>query len=470
MTLPDLLRLVRRSWLVIVVAVTVSAALAAVGALVTPPVYRSSVQLYVSVQTSAPDVSELAQGSSAAQQRVNSYVQVIRSASVLQPVIDELHLDETVAELADQVQATASVDSVLLDFSVDNTDRVRAQRIATAVTTSFREQVTDRLERPTTGGPSLVRIETVQPASSPEAPVSPSLVRNTLVGIVIGIALGVVVAVLRQLLDSKIRDQADVELASDSPVLGSIGFDPQAQQRPLIVQAEPHHRRSEAFRALRTSVQFVAMDGHRRSLTITSAVPSEGKSTTAANLAIAMAENGARVALVDADLRRPRVGELMGLESNAGMTDVLIGRVELEDVVMPWGRGGLHVLPSGQVPPNPSELLDSAAMLALMDALTSRYDLVILDAPPLLPVTDAAILARITDGAIVVAAVGKTTVKQLRAAVDTLRGVGSRSLGIVMTMVRTKNRSAYDTYYHQDPAAQRPRTVEGALRSASDQP
>lgn len=447
MPLADLLLLIRRSRLLLLAATSALGLVGAAAALVAEPVFRSTAQLYISVQPQAPDVSDLAQGNSAAQQKVNSYVQVVRSASVLQPVIEELGLDTTVTKLAEQVSASADVDSVLLDVSVEDHDPEAAQRITSAVASSFTEVVTDQLEKPIGGGTSLVKVETIQPALTPEAPVSPSLPKYTALGLAFGLTVGVVLAVLRQSLDTKIRSKDDIAQVTDAPILGAIAFDPAATREPLVVQSDPHSPRAEAFRTLRTNVQFVEMDEERKSFTVTSALPAEGKSTTAANLAVALSENGARAVLIDADLRRPRVAELMGLEGSAGLTDVLIGRAELDDVTVPWGRGGLRVLPAGQVPPNPSELLGSAAMYAVVEQLTAESDFVIFDAPPLLPVTDAAILTRITGGAIVVSAAGKSTQKQLGAALDALHSVGSKPLGIVTTMVPAKGATGYGTYY-----------------------
>lgn len=451
MTLSDFLRLVRRSWLLILTATFAVGAAAAATALITPPTYHASAQMYVSVQTSMPDVNDLAQGSNAAQQKVNSYVRVVRSASVLQPVIDDLHLHTTVAELADVVTAQADVDSVLLEIGVDDGDPKQAARITAGITKSFTDVVTGLLEKPTAGGPSLVRIETVQPPIVPEVPSSPNLPKYVALGLAFGLALGIAAALVRQTLDSKVRTRDDVERVTSVPVLGAIGFDASATTNPLVVQSDPRNPRAEAFRSLRTNVQFVELDQQRRSFTITSALPSEGKSTTAANLAITMAESGARVVLVDADLRRPRVAEIMGVEGSVGLSDLLIGHAELDDVTLPWGRGGLSVLPAGQIPPNPSELLGGVAMHALVEQLTAEYDVVIFDAPPLLPVTDAAILSRVTGGGMVISSAGKATQKQLAAALDALDSVGGKALGIIMTMVRTKDSGAYTTYYAQEP-------------------
>ena len=446
MTLLDVLRACRRSW-PLLVAVTLLGA--AAGVLVTafvPPVYRADAQMFVSVRASDDDASELVQGSSAAQQKVTSYIEVVRSASVLQPVINELGLDEDVARLAEHVQASSPSNTVLLDVSVVDDDPDGARRIAAAICASFAEVVTTQLERPADGGASLVGVETIQPPGRPTSPVSPSLPRNLALGTLAGVATGVALVLLRSAVDTRVRTREDVQTSTGSPVIGDIGFDPDARTRPLVVHEDPRNPLAEAFRALRTNVQFIGPDDTGHALTVTSAVPAEGKSTTAANLALTLAEAGARVALVDADLRRPRLAEMLGVEGASGLTDILIGRAEIDDVLVPWGRGGLRVLPTGAVPPNPSELLGSEAMRRLLDTLSAEHDAVVIDAPPLLPVTDAAILARLTGGAVLVCAVGRTSRQQLRDAVAALDGVGSRALGVVLTM-RRAGRGEPSAYY-----------------------
>src|SRR5690606_36194033 len=199
---------------------------------------------------------------------------------------------------------------------------------------------------------------------------------------------------LRHVLDTRVRSERDVELITDTAVIGGIVFDPKAATRPLIVQDDPRSPRAESFRTLRTNLQFLEVGQEGRTFVVTSSVQGEGKSTTTANLAIALADSGARVLLVDTDLRRPKIASYMGLEGSVGLTDLIIGRATPADVIQPWGRGRLSVLPAGTIPPNPSELLGSAAMGRLIESLRKDFDVILFDAPPLLPVTDAAILSR----------------------------------------------------------------------------
>jgi capsular exopolysaccharide synthesis family protein len=250
-------------------------------------------------------------------------------------------------------------------------------------------------------------------------------------------------AVLRETLDTRIRNEHDVESVTDVSILGGIVFDPKAAERPLIVHVDPRSPRAESFRSLRTNLQFLDVGRADRSFVVTSAVPSEGKSTTAANLAIALADSGASVLLIDADLRRPKMAQYMGIEGGAGLTDVLIGRAEVADVIQPWGRAKLFVLPAGRIPPNPSELLGSARMMHFIGEFNKNYDVVIYDTPPLLPVTDAAILAKSVGGALVVVSAGRTHKNQLRGAIAALANVEASISGLVLTMLPAKGPDAY---------------------------
>jgi capsular exopolysaccharide synthesis family protein len=283
----------------------------------------------------------------------------------------------------------------------------------------------------------------VKQADVPSVPVSPNVPVNVALGLLVGLALGIGIAVLRETLDNRVRTELDVEKISDKPVVGGIAYDAKAAERPLIVQVDPRSPRAESFRTLRTNLQFLDIGSGARTFVMTSSMQSEGKSTTVANLAIALDSAGFRVILIDADLRRPRVAEYMDVEGNAGLTDVLIGRADLEDVAHPWGRGKLVVLPAGPIPPNPSELLGSRAMQDLIERLEQQFDYVLFDAPPLLPVTDAAILAKKASGAIIAVASGQTHKGQLAAAIASLENVGAPISGFVITKMPVKGPGAY---------------------------
>ncbi|QEW00847.1 polysaccharide biosynthesis tyrosine autokinase [Microbacterium caowuchunii] len=444
MELSDYIRVLRKNWLVIVVVTLVGLGAAAAYSLTRTPLYEAESRVFVSTQTSG-SVQELQQGSAFTQQRVTTYVNLVTTPIVINPVLDELDLDMTAGELAKQVSASAPLNTTLIGITVTDPDPVLAADIANALGASLTTAVED-IETPAGQELSPVKLTRVQDALPTNVPVSPNVPLNLALGTLVGLALGIGFAVLRTVLDTKVRSARDINNLTDRPILGAIPFDPKAQERPLILHADPHNPRSEAFRALRTNLQFIEMDGGH-SFVVTSSIPSEGKSTTTVNLAIALADAGKRVALIDTDLRKPKVAEYLGIEGGAGLTDVLIGRAKVGDVMLPWGKRPLFVLPAGKVPPNPSELLGSKQMAQLLEAISRDFDVVLLDAPPLLPVTDAAVLARVTSGALVVVAAGRTTSGQFEGALTALETVDAKVAGIILAMVPTRGADAYGYGY-----------------------
>ncbi|WIE65405.1 polysaccharide biosynthesis tyrosine autokinase [Curtobacterium sp. MCLR17_036] len=441
MELRDYIAVLRKGWVFILVLALVGVAAAAGFSLLKQPVYSASAQVFVSTQTSG-SASDLAQGNTFTQQRVLTYSNLVETPIVLLPVISSLKLDMTSDELAEIVTSDAPLNTTLISITVDETDPKQAADIANATSESL-TNVVQNIEATDADGTATVKLTRVKEAQVPNTPVSPNVPVNVVLGLLIGLALGVGVAVLRETLDNRIRTESDVEKISEKPVVGGIAFDSKASERPLIVQVDPRSPRAESFRTLRTNLQFLDLGTGSRTFVMTSSVESEGKSTTVANLAIALDNAGFRVILIDADLRRPKVAQYMDIEGGVGLTDVLIGRAEIEDVAQPWGRGNLVVLPAGPIPPNPSELLGSRAMQDLIAALEQQFDYVLFDAPPLLPVTDAAILAKKASGAIVAVASGRTHKGQLAGAVSALENVGAPIAGFVMTMMPTKGPGAY---------------------------
>jgi capsular exopolysaccharide synthesis family protein len=441
--LRDYIRILRKSWVLIAVLLFVGIGAASAFSLLQTPTYSSSAKVFVST-SGGSSVSDLQQGNTFTQQRVKTYADLATTPIVLLPVIAELGLNVSSSELAAMVTASAPLDTTLIEISVTNVDPALAAQIATSVSESLTLAV-ENIETSTSDAANVspVKLTLVQHAEVPQEPVSPNVPLNIALGGLVGLALGVSLAVLREALDNRIRNERDVEFITDVPILGGIVFDAKASERPLIVHDDPRSPRAESFRTLRTNLQFLDVGRENRSFVITSSIQSEGKSTTAANLAITLSDAGARVLLVDADLRRPKVHEYLGLEGAVGLTDLLIGRAEPEDVIQPWGKGELFVLPAGKIPPNPSELLGSDALVTLIGEFNRAFDVVLFDAPPLLPVTDAAILARTVGGTIVVCAAGRTHKNQLKGAFSALSNVDAPVSGVVLTMLPTKGPDAY---------------------------
>ncbi|MGJ4844454.1 polysaccharide biosynthesis tyrosine autokinase [Leifsonia sp. Le1] len=450
MELPDYIRLLRKNWSIIVAAMLLGVIGGGTMAATATPKYTASTRLFVSVRAGEGAASiDLNQGTTFARQAVTTYADVVGSAIVLEPVITELGLTQSVADLAGQVTASSPAGTVLIDIAVTDPSPKHAATVANAVGASFASVVTEELEKPS-GGASLVNIRTIQPASAPSRPSSPNIPVLLGVGMLAGLALGVGIAVARTLLDTRMRTIQDLESITRKPFLGGIAFDPDAKKLPVVMHAEPHSLRAEGYRRLRTSFQFVNVTAGQRTFVITSAGPGEGKSNVATNLSIALADAGAKVALVDGDLRRPRVADYLGIEGGAGLTDLLIGRAELHDVLQPWGGSPLFVLAAGRIPPNPSELLGSQAMRATLDHLSEDFDYVIIDAPPLLPVADAAVLSSIVAGVLLITGIGQATKSNVVSSLRILDGVKANLLGVVATMlpVTGPDASAYGEYLY----------------------
>ncbi|WP_084128833.1 polysaccharide biosynthesis tyrosine autokinase [Demequina sp. NBRC 110055] len=441
MELQDYLLVLRKNWLIIVLLTVLGAGAGVAYSLLATPSYSASSKVFVST-TGADNASELQQGNSFTVQRVQTYADLVRTAAVLQPTIEELGLDVSASGLRGMISASAPTNTSVIDVTATNTDPVYAASLATGTANALIEVVEAIETTDAADGASPVQLTLVQEAEIPQAPVSPNKPLNTALGLLLGLAAGLAIALLRHALDTRIRGERDLELLAETPVIGGIVFDPKATERPLVIHADPRSPRAESFRTLRTNLQFLDA-GRERSFVVTSALPGEGKSTTAANLAISLSDAGAKVLLVGADLRKPKMAEYMGIEGGVGLSDVLIGRMGLHDAVQRWGRTSLYLLPAGAIPPNPSELLGSTAMSQLIERLNDEFDVVLYDAPPLLPVTDAAVLSRLVGGSVVVVAAGKTRTHQVEGALDALANVAAPVSGFVLTMLPTKGPDAY---------------------------
>ncbi len=448
--LRDNLRILRRNWILIAAMALAGILAGGLASVLTKPTYAAETQLFVAIQSSG-SVQELQQGNTFTQARVQSYVKTVDSPVVLQPAIDTLGLELTAAELAGKVTASTEANTVLINISVVDNSPVQAAAIAQAVASSLVNAI-DKLERPKAGGTSPVALSIIKPATAPVSPSSPNTRLNLILGLIVGLALGFASSVLRTTLDNRIRGENEVRLVTDAPLLGGIAFDQDATRKPLLTQTGPQSPRAESFRQLRTNLQFANVSGRAKSVLVTSSLPSEGKSTTATNLAIALAQAGQTVCLIDADLRRPMVSEYLGLDRSAGLTTALVGSADVNDLLQPWGEDNLFVLTSGQIPPNPSELLGSDEMKHLVSRLEQAFDTIIIDAPPLLPVTDAAVLSQHVGGVLLVVGVQRLKRHDLEKSVNALNLVGAELLGVVLNRLPVKGPDAYEYSYYSNDA------------------
>lgn len=449
MDIRDYVRIARVHW-VFIAALTLLGLLLGAGASVAiKPTYTSELQLFVAIQSSGT-VQELQQGNTFTQARVQSYVKTVGSPIVLQPAIDSLGLRVTSDQLSGRVRATTDLNTVLINISVTDSSPVQAQAITQAVGNSLIKAV-ETLEKPKSGGSSPVGLSIIKPATAPSTPSAPNTPLYLLLGTAIGFGVGAGGAILRSVLDNRISGEADLRLVTNAPLLGRLSFDQDAVKKPLLTQTSPQSPRAESFRQLRTNLQFANISGRAKTVVITSSLPGEGKSTTATNLAISLAQAGQSVCLIDADLRRPMVSEYLGLERSAGLTTALVGSADVDDLLQQWGEGSLYVLTSGRIPPNPSELLGSVEMSELITRLEQVFDAVIIDAPPLLPVTDSAVLAQHVGGIVMVVRSQKLKKHDLEKSLSALDMVDAKLLGVVLNGLPTKGPDSYTYgYYNQD--------------------
>lgn len=451
MDLRSYLLALRRSWWIIALTAGLGVAAAALTYALTPPTYASTLDFYVST----PGTEERNPQSSGqfAEARVNSYVLLLSSERVAQEVVTESGVDLTPLEVARRIEATSEIDTVLVKVTVTDTDAQRSLQIAEGLADAF-PRLVDRLDNQ---GRRLdvVVVDVVSGPTLQPRPVSPDLRLYLALGLLAGLFIGLVAAILREVLNNTVRSGETAQRLVGAPVLATIGWDADAKNAPLIVGEQASSLRAEEYRQLRTNLQFIGAAQSADVVVITSSVPLEGKSITAVNLALILVEAGERVLLIDADLRRPKLWEYLELPREVGLSNVLAGQVSVDDAIQPWGEGGLSFLASGSNPPNPSELLGSPQMSKLIEHLHGRFDRIILDTTPVLPVTDAAVASAHATAVVFVIRDGKTTRAQVAHAITALRNVNATVVGAVLSMKRMTRaeRAGYGAQPYYRPSA-----------------
>lgn len=447
MSLREGLDIVRRQWMLVVAGVLLGLLVAGAYTVFTPKEYSSSAVLYVATQNSGDTTQALYQGGLLSEQRVKSYTELIASPRITDAAAAQAGL---AGSDVPTVTASSKPDTVLITVAATGSDPQTAATMANAVADVFSrsvatlEQPTDRTRPPAV---SIQIFDAAVPATSPSSP-RPLLILP--LGLLLGLAAGLAAAFTRHALDTRLRTVQEVERFSEATNLGSVAFDPAIAEHPLVVDTSGHTLAAEGFRTVRTNLQFVDVERQDKVVVVTSALPNEGKSTATANLALALRAGGSSVVLVEGDLRRPRAAGFFGLDGSVGLTTVLTGRVTLDEALQPWGGSTMQVLASGVLPPNPSELLGSRNMEQLLAELSRRFSVVLIDAPPLLPVTDAAAVGRFASGAIVVVRHNQTTRHQLEAALGTLEAASVTVLGTIFNASPTSGRysgAGYSSYY-----------------------
>lgn len=477
MTLLDLFHLTRRNFRLIL-AFTVAGVLAAAGySALQPQVYTASASGYI-VAASGGSISGAYSGDTLAAARAKRYVPLADTGTVGKRIDEAL---EGTGFARTGISASIITDSNIMQITANGSSIEQAKAVADAGVKAMAAEihrmetldpaeidanvdVTSVDEIPTTGAAAIALVPFQEATGSSNA-VSPNWRLNLLIGLGIGLLLGFAAAVAWKALDVRVRTSQDLEKLTDKGVLGVVPTAAGLSRRSKAKKKGKNAQLSlaeEALRQLRTNLRFVSVDDPPRIIVVTSANPGEGKSTVAANLARVLAAGGQPTVLIDADLRRPAQHKEFDLDSSLGLSQVLSGDVSLRDALQGTDSRLLHVLPAGRIPPNPSELVGSKQMAKLLAALAESRT-VIVDAPPVLPVSDAGLLTVAADGAILVVRTGKTMRDHVTLAMKRIEQVGGRVLGSVMNLANPKRigetmygygsgytSKTYSTYYSPD--------------------
>ena len=463
MTLLDAVRIARRFWVTIVACILLCVAAAAAYAYTQPRMYTAGAQAFVSVGNST-QVAEASVGSNLAGAKAVAYAPLTQSGEVADRVIEELDLDESSAAVTSSITYSVDASSPAIQVFVTSTSPQKAKDIANAVVGAT-AQVASFIESGGTSEKSgIIKLVPVTNAVLPTSPSSPDVQRILLIGLGAGIVLAYLVVMVRLRLDTRIRRPEDITGMTD---LGLIGTIPTSRDLHRRLHSEDLLRGAvgESLRHLRTNLMFADPDTSPRSVLITSPQASEGKSTVSALLARALALRGGKVVIVDGDLRRPMLATLFDIDSGVGLTQVLSGAVPLDEALVQTDTPGLVVLPAGRIPHNPSEVVGSERMRDLIAELSGDH-LVVIDAPPALPVTDAMIMAQRVDGIIVVTYMAKSRKEHLKKVLQLAANVNVRIFGIVLNGIPQGRAAAvygYETYGYASEDRRAPQAEEASI-------
>jgi capsular exopolysaccharide synthesis family protein len=445
------LGLLRRRWRAIAICLVAGLLGASVVTARTEKQYQSSARLFVNIPR-AGSVAEQVQGVQLSVQLLQSYARIATSRTSAQRIAERLGGDSAFALVDGHIGATPQPETLLIDVAAEAGDPQTASRIANAAADVLIDTI-DQLERNKATRVTAQVIDPAVPAGSPFAP-RPKV--NLALGGLLGLIVGLLLALALDALDRSVKTAAQAVESFRTVLLAVTPRSREVKDRP--VPEDSLSPVSEAFRTLRTAVRFIDPDRPLRTILVTSPVAREGKTTTAVNLAAALAQSGERVVLVDADLRRARLGATLGLESNVGLTGVVTRRVALDEALQQWR--GMTVLAAGELPPNPSEVLGSEAMARVIEALRDRADVVVFDVPPVLPVTDAVVLSTQVDGVVLIARYGQTQKAQAAEARRRLEAVGARVVGCVLNAAPAVGPQGY----YEEYAERRPQAAQWGRR------
>ena len=429
MEIRDYIRMLRSGWPAVVLITTVFVGIAAGYLVLMPKRYDATTVLFVSA-ANPKSISDLVSSAQFSAPAAITYAEIIDSGTVLEPVAERLRPRMAVDDLAEMVDCRVREETTLIDVTVSGTERGRVASIANAVGLSATRIIPDLEETAT--GRDLVRIQQIRPAVEPTRVASPNVKRTLALGIVVGLCVGLAVTIVAQTLDSRIRHVEEIRQLADVPLLATLPRLRRTERRGLVVRDRPNSEAGEAFRTLRTNISYLESKD-RPSLLITPVLGDRDSAHVPVNLAWTLAQTGRQILLVDLDLRRSSVADMLGIHPGTGMSDVLAGQHSPQDVIRSTEHRCLSVALSGTAQPSPSELLSAPSMSDVLTWMERHYDHVILHAPPLLSYTDAAVVSGLVGGTLITVAAGRTHAQQLTTALVALANVRVKPLGLVLT-------------------------------------
>lgn len=431
----------KRLWMIILLLIISVVVAGALSFYVLEPEYETFTTLMVGRPKDYQSESKIEYNELLLNQKlVHTYGVLVESRDVSDKVIKNLDLDMSFQDFSNKVGVTLVKDTEIIKIQVTDKDPEVATNIANETASVFMDSVVKFM--------NVENIQVIDEAQVPNNPVKPRPMLNMAIAGVLGLMVGVFVSFLLEFLDTTIKTPEDVEDHLDLSVIGAIPK-MDGDESTIVSLASPKAPTTEAFRTLRTNIQFSSIDKEIKTIIITSSTPSEGKSTTAVNLAGIIAQGEKKVLLIDCDLRKPKIHNIFNISNREGLTNVLVGNKKIEEVAYKYeGFKNLEIITSGPVPPNPAELLGSDRMKRFLVEVREKYDMVILDTPPVGVVTDSAVLSTIADGLIVVAAVAQTDMEDVIRGKELLDKVKANIIGVVLNKVPIGGRSSYKYGYY----------------------
>lgn len=439
MDLTPALALLRRRWISMLVCLIIGVVTGAIVYGSTSPTYRSTARVFFNLP-STPDVAAQAQGFQLTTELLQSYARIATSHSAAQAISQSLGGAVSPSDVQSRVAATPEQQTLLLDVAATGGSPGAAQQLAAAATDNLVQQLSQLSSVQAT----QIKPQVVDPANTPSSPISPSKKVDFGLGIALGLIGGVLAALLADTLDRRIRTARQVTDLTDLPEMGRTPRSRKLARQPLVAWHGRAGDVREAFRSVRTSVHFFDPESPARVILVTSPGSGEGKTTVAVNLAMALGAAGDSVVLVDADLRRAGLTRLLSMDRTGGLTAAIYEPALLPDLLRAGPHTNVEVLPSGELPPNPAELLGSLNMASLLESLAERADKVVIDCSPVVPVTDAVTLSTQVDTVVLVVREKMSKRNEVDASVQRLRAVGARLAGFVLNGVAPRHSSGHN--------------------------